>query len=214
MFVFVEVETDEGLKGFGITGSFLPWAIIACIENHLAPALKGRDVLHTEDIHSHVWKKLNSRAYTGVVSNALSAIDIALWDIRGKKERRSIHELLGGYRNWAPTYATFGYPFVFGIVTFGVYSINYSMADVTIALVAGAVGFIMLKLEYAPVPLVLGLVLGPLLERGVRRTLILSEGDLFVFIDRPIALTFLLLTVAVVVVPLIVKRYRPVPPAI
>ena len=86
------------------------------------------------------------------------------------------------------------------------------MADVTIALVAGAVGFVMLKLEYAPVPLVLGLVLGPLLERGVRRTLILSEGDLSVFTERPIALTFLLLTLAVVVVPLIVRRYRPVPP--
>ena len=111
MFVFVEVETDDGMKGFGITGSILPWAIIACIEHHLAPALKGRDVVHTEDIHSHVWRKLNSRAYTGVVSNALSAIDIALWDIRGKKENRSIHELLGGFRNWAPTYATFGYPF-------------------------------------------------------------------------------------------------------
>jgi len=110
-FVFVEVETTDGLKGFGITGSMLPWAIIACIENHLAPALKGRDVLHTEAIHSHVWRKLNSRAYTGVISNALAAIDIALWDIRGKKENRSIHELMGGYRDWAPTYATFGYPF-------------------------------------------------------------------------------------------------------
>jgi L-alanine-DL-glutamate epimerase-like enolase superfamily enzyme len=111
MFVFVEVTTDEGQSGFGITGSILPWAVIACIENHLAPALKGRDVLHTEAIHAHVWKQLNSRAYTGVISNALSAIDIALWDLRGKRESRSVHELLGGFRSWAPTYATFGYPF-------------------------------------------------------------------------------------------------------
>jgi putative tricarboxylic transport membrane protein len=59
------------------------------------------------------------------------------------------------------------------------------------------------------------LVLGPLVERGMRRTLILSEGDLSVFTERPIALTFLLLTVAVIVVPLIVKRVRPVgPPSI
>lgn len=111
MFVFVEVETDDGQKGFGITGSILPWSVIACIENHLFPLIKGYDILHTEAIHSVVWKKLNIRAYTGVISNALSAIDLALWDIRGKKEGRSIHELLGGYRNWAPTYATFGYPF-------------------------------------------------------------------------------------------------------
>ncbi|MFC3340048.1 mandelate racemase/muconate lactonizing enzyme family protein [Paracandidimonas soli] len=111
MFVFVEVETDDGLSGFGITGSMLPWAVMACIEHHLKPALVGMDVLHTDAIHAKVWKQLNSRTYTGVISNALSAVDIALWDIRGKKENRSVHELLGGYRDWAPTYATFGYPF-------------------------------------------------------------------------------------------------------
>ena len=111
MFVFVEVHTDEEISGFGITGSMLPWAIIACIHDHLKPALVGRDPYNTEEIHGHVWKKLNSRAYTGVISNALAAVDIALWDIRGKKEGRSIHQLLGGFRDWAPTYATFGYPF-------------------------------------------------------------------------------------------------------
>ena len=111
IFVFVEVDTDEGVSGFGVTGSIMPWAIIACIEDHMKPALVGRDAYRIEQIHSHVWKKLNSRAYTGVVSNALAAIDIALWDIRGKKEGRSIHELLGGFRDTVPTYATFGYPF-------------------------------------------------------------------------------------------------------
>jgi L-alanine-DL-glutamate epimerase-like enolase superfamily enzyme len=111
MFVFVEVETDKGVSGFGITGQFLPWAVVAAVEHHLAPALKGLDPFHTEKIHAIVWQQLNVRAYTGVISNALSAIDIALWDIRGKVENRPVAELLGGHRDWAPTYATFGYPF-------------------------------------------------------------------------------------------------------
>jgi len=98
------------------------------------------------------------------------------------------------------------YPMVIGIVIFGVYSIHYSMSDVTIALVAGAVGFVMLKLDYSPVPLVLGLVLGPLLERGVRRTLIVSEGNLGIFVQQPIALALFLLTIAVMVLPLITRR--------
>jgi putative tricarboxylic transport membrane protein len=98
------------------------------------------------------------------------------------------------------------YPAIIGIVTFGVYSINYAMSDVTIALIAGAVGFIMLKLDYSPVPLVLGLVLGPLLERGVRRTLIVSEGNLSIFAQSPIALAFFLLTAAVIVVPFVTRR--------
>ena len=54
---------------------------------------------------------LNPRAYTGVISNALAALDIALWDIKGKQAGRSIAQLLGGYRDWAGTYITFGYPF-------------------------------------------------------------------------------------------------------
>jgi len=110
-FVFVEVETDTGLKGFGVTGQFLPWSVIPCVEKHIFPAIKGMDPRNTEAIHQAVWKKLNPRAYTGVISNALSAVDIALWDIRGKAEGRSVAELLGGARSHCPAYATFGYAY-------------------------------------------------------------------------------------------------------
>jgi putative tricarboxylic transport membrane protein len=98
------------------------------------------------------------------------------------------------------------YPVVIGIVIFGVYSIHYSMSDVTIALIAGAIGYVMLKLDYSPVPLVLGLVLGPLLERGVRRTLIVSEGNLAIFVQQPIALALFALTIGVLVLPVITRR--------
>ena len=98
------------------------------------------------------------------------------------------------------------YPVVIGIVIFGVYSIHYAMSDVVIALISGAVGFVMLKLEYSPVPVVLGLVLGPLLERGVRRTLIVSEGRLSIFVEQPIAVAFFVLTIAVIVLPLVRRR--------
>lgn len=111
IFVYVEVGTDTGLTGFGLTGAMLPWAVKSCIEEHLAPALVGRNALHREAIHAHVWRHLNTRGYTGVIANALSAIDIALWDLAGKELGCSVHELLGGYRDWAPTYSTFGYPF-------------------------------------------------------------------------------------------------------
>lgn len=111
VFVFVEVRTDMGIVGFGLTGAMLPAAVVSCIEHHLKPALLGMSALSREKIHAHVWRKLNIRGYTGVISNALSAIDIALWDIWGKKEQRSVHDLIGGFRDWAPTYATFGYPF-------------------------------------------------------------------------------------------------------
>jgi putative tricarboxylic transport membrane protein len=94
------------------------------------------------------------------------------------------------------------YPAVIGIVVFGVYSINYSLFDVGVALTAGLVGYVMHKLDYAPVPMVLGLVLGPLLERGVRRTLIISQGDVMVFLEHPISLVIFIVTAAVILIPL------------
>lgn len=100
------------------------------------------------------------------------------------------------------------YPVVIGMILFGVFSINYSMSDVLLALGAGVLGYLMLKLEYSAVPLVLGVVLGPMLENNVRRTLILSEGGLGVFFERPISLAFFLLAASVVLFPLISKCWK------
>lgn len=97
------------------------------------------------------------------------------------------------------------YPIVIAIVVFGVFAIDYSMFSVLLAVIAGAVGLVLLKLDYPAVPLVLGLVLGPLLERNIRRTLIQSQGDLLVFIERPIALTLFIATILVLLIPIFLK---------
>lgn len=109
-FVSCEVETDGGLVGFGLTGHFLPHAIVTAIQQHFEPLLLGTDIREVERIHSLVWGRLNPRAQTGVVAHALSAIDIALWDAIGKGRESTISRLLGGYSNRASTYVTFGFP--------------------------------------------------------------------------------------------------------
>jgi len=111
VFTFCEVETDEGHKGCGVTGAFLPWSIVMALKHDILPVIKDLDPRDTEAIHDKIWWTLNPRAYTGVISNALAALDIALWDIKGKQAGRSIAQLLGGYRDWVGTYITFGYPF-------------------------------------------------------------------------------------------------------
>lgn len=63
-------------------------------------------------------------------------------------------------------------------------------------------------LRYPAVPLILGLVLGPLLELGIRRTLIASSGDFGVFIERPISLIILLITCVIVLWPLLSRLLR------
>jgi len=108
--VFCEVETDDGYAGSGLTGgAYLPFAIVTAIEKEFLPLLKGMDPRDTEAIHEKVWWTLNQRSMTGVVSSALSTIDIACWDIHGKLTGRTVAQLLGGARDWAPTYCTFGF---------------------------------------------------------------------------------------------------------
>jgi L-alanine-DL-glutamate epimerase-like enolase superfamily enzyme len=109
-FVFCEVETDEGHVGYGLTGHFLARAVIVALHDHVLPAVRGMDVREIEAIHRKVWRSLNPRAMTGVISMALSCLDIALWDIMGKAEGRSIAALLGGARTRVPAYCTFGFP--------------------------------------------------------------------------------------------------------
>ncbi|MEO9340790.1 tripartite tricarboxylate transporter permease [Mesorhizobium sp. SB112] len=100
------------------------------------------------------------------------------------------------------------YPVVVGVVVFGVYSINYSMFDVALTIAFGMVGYILAKLEYPLVPLVLGMILGPLLERGIRRTLVSAQGDMTEFVHSPISIILLLMTVALIVVPLLMRPRR------
>jgi L-alanine-DL-glutamate epimerase-like enolase superfamily enzyme len=109
-FVFCEVETDQGVSGFGLTGHFLARSVVEALERHIFPVVKGMDPRNSEAIHHAVWWKLNPRAMTGVISSALSCLDIACWDIAGKLAGRSVAELLGGARKVVPAYVTFGFP--------------------------------------------------------------------------------------------------------
>ncbi|HEX2257837.1 MAG TPA: tripartite tricarboxylate transporter permease, partial [Afifellaceae bacterium] len=79
------------------------------------------------------------------------------------------------------------YPAVIVFIAIGVYSINNSAFDVAMAMLFGIVGYGMRLLGFSPAPLLLGLVLGPLMESNLRRSLIISRGDLTVFIERPIS---------------------------
>jgi putative tricarboxylic transport membrane protein len=103
-------------------------------------------------------------------------------------------------------------PLLFGgilvLASLGAYSLNRSMLDLTLMYVVGGVGWLMRVYEIPLVPAVLGLVLGPLAELQFRRAIAISEGDLSVFVTRPISLAFLLVAVATLVGPSLLRRVR------
>jgi L-alanine-DL-glutamate epimerase-like enolase superfamily enzyme len=109
-FVYCEVETDDGLIGSGFTANFLLDPVVTALERNFLPVVKGMDPRNVEAIHDKVGKSLNQRTMTGVVSCALSALDIALWDIQGKSQGLPVAQLLGGHKMDVPAYITFGLP--------------------------------------------------------------------------------------------------------
>jgi TctA family transporter len=92
----------------------------------------------------------------------------------------------------------FLYPAILLITCVGVYSINTSAIDVLLACLFGLAGYMFNRLECEPAPLLLGLILGPMIEENLRRALLISHGSPMVFVQRPISLAFLILTVALI----------------
>jgi putative tricarboxylic transport membrane protein len=84
----------------------------------------------------------------------------------------------------------------------GAYSLNNSVTDIYIAVIFSLVGLLMKKFAFEPAPLVLAFVLGPLLETALRRSLILSDGSLVIFLQRPISAAFILFAIVVLAAPL------------
>ena len=76
----------------------------------------------------------------------------------------------------------------------GVYTVNNSPAAVMLAAFFGVVGFVLMKLECEPAPMILGFVLGPLMEENLRRAMKIAGGDPMIFVQRPISLGLLIAT--------------------
>ncbi len=88
------------------------------------------------------------------------------------------------------------YPAILFFCCIGVYSISNSAFDVYLAVGFGIAGYAMIKLGFEPTPLLLGFILGPMMEENLKRTFLLSGGSAAPFYERPISLTLLILTVA------------------
>jgi TctA family transporter len=92
------------------------------------------------------------------------------------------------------------YPAILVFCCIGTYSLNNNVFDVLMTVVFGVLGWIFVELECEPAPLLLGFVLGPLMEENLRRALLLSRGDPTVFVTRPISATLLALAVLLLLI--------------
>ena len=107
---FVRVRTDDGLDGLGevspMQGGLASLTIVA---HHLAPALIGVDPLDHAVLHDQLLHRFVKLGPEGALTSALAAIDIALWDLKGKALGQPIYKLAGGaWRTALPFYASIG----------------------------------------------------------------------------------------------------------
>jgi len=91
------------------------------------------------------------------------------------------------------------FPAILFFCCVGTYSVNNSLQDVFTTAAFGLMGYIMLRLSLDPAPLMLGFILGPMLEENFRRSLLLSRGSFTIFVTRPIAGTLMALIAIFVV---------------
>ena len=90
-------------------------------------------------------------------------------------------------------------PLILLFCLIGSYSVNNSVVEVIIMIVFGFVGYVLRKLDYEEAPLVLAFILGPMLERNFRQSLIMSDGSLSIFVQRPISAVALIISVLLLI---------------
>lgn len=102
------------------------------------------------------------------------------------------------------------YPAILLFCCIGVYSLNNSAVDVALALLFGLLGYLFIKLDCEPAPLLIALILGPMMEENLRRAMTLARGDPAVFVTRPLSLGLLIVAAGllVMVVLPVVRRKR------
>ncbi len=101
------------------------------------------------------------------------------------------------------------FPAIMVFCSIGIYSLNSNSFEIYLMAIFGIFGVLWRVLDFSPVPLMLGFVLGPMVEENLRRALQVSAGDPTVFFTRPISLAFIVITVSILIVmvlPAVRKR--------
>lgn len=99
-------------------------------------------------------------------------------------------------------------PIILVLCTVGAYSVNNTMTDVFVMMIAGVCAYVMLKLDFSMSPVIIGIILGPMIEGNLRRSLIMSDGDFSIFARSPVCAVFLVIALLTLTLPIIGPRIK------
>jgi putative tricarboxylic transport membrane protein len=97
------------------------------------------------------------------------------------------------------------FPFILLFCLIGVYSVNNNVFDIYLTIFFGVVGYLMRKFEFEAAPFILAVVLGPMMEKSFRQSLIMSRGDFSIFVTRPIPAVIFTVAAILLIMPMFTK---------
>jgi putative tricarboxylic transport membrane protein len=193
------VAGPESANNAGAQTSFIPMLTLGIPPNAVMALMVGAMTIHNIQPGPQVMTR-NPELFWGLVASMwignlmLLVLNLPLIQIW-------IKLLLVPYR--------FLYPAILLFCAIGVYSVQNNTIDVLLTIPLGILGYVFMKLGCEPAPLMLGFILGPMMEENLRRTMLLSLGDPTVFFTRPLSAVLLLMAAALVVIvalPVISKK--------
>jgi putative tricarboxylic transport membrane protein len=100
------------------------------------------------------------------------------------------------------------FPLILFICLIGSYSIENSIFDVLMMLIFGVIGYLFRKFKYEPAPLIMAFVLGPILEKSLRQSLLMSMGNFSIFFTRSISASCLIIAILLLLLPIFLRKNR------
>ncbi|MDR3159053.1 MAG: tripartite tricarboxylate transporter permease [Zoogloeaceae bacterium] len=176
------VAGPEAANNAGAQTSFIPLLVMGLPSNAVMALMVGAMMIHGIVPGPQVMEERPALFWGLIVSMWIGNLFLVLLNM----------PLIGLWARLLKVPYRLLYPVILLFCCVGVYSINNSAFDVGLTLFFGMLGYLFVKLNCEPAPLLLGFVLGPMMEENLRRAMLLARGNALVFFERPISLTLLI----------------------
>jgi putative tricarboxylic transport membrane protein len=183
------VAGPESANNSAVSGAFIPLLTLGIPSNSVMALMIGAFMLHGVTPGPLIIKE-HPQVFWGVITSMfIGNVILLILNIPLIRMFVKIIEI---------PYAILS-PLIVMICAIGAYSIDNSVMDVILMMIFGVLGYLMRKFDYEPAPLILAFVLGPLLEKSLRQSLIMSNGDPTIFLTRPISAVLIAAAIAVII---------------
>jgi len=184
------VAAPESANNAGAQTSFIPMLTLGIPSNPVMAMMIGAMIIHGIQPGPLVMSKQPALFWGVIVSMWLGNLFLLILNL----------PMIGLWVRLLTVPYRLLYPAILVFCGIGVYSLNNAQFDIYLMAIFGLLGYLFSKIECEPAPLMLGFILGPMLEEYVRRALLLAKGDPFTFVRRPISATLLVLVILSIVV--------------